>query len=63
MPSLVTGIETTAASTQEGPLAAGSELETARTIEATQLNFKYLVMAVLVLLVSISAIYLFQLES
>ncbi|ONK76765.1 uncharacterized protein A4U43_C03F31900 [Asparagus officinalis] len=38
------------------------QLEPVRTIEATQLNFKYLFMAILILLVSIFAIYLFQLE-
>lgn len=54
-------IETTVSS-EEDSLAADSKLETVRTIEATQLNFMYLLMAVLVLLVSIFAIYLFQLE-
>lgn len=54
--------ETISETTFEGSLGAGSKLETVRSIEATQLNFTYLLMAVLVLLVSIFAIYLFQLE-
>lgn len=61
MPGSETGTET-ASLTKECSFDAGSNLETVRTIEATQLNFKYLFMAVLILLASISAIYLFQLE-
>lgn len=47
----------------EGSLGTVSDFETVRTIEATQLNSKSLVVAVLVVLVSVLAVYLFQLES
>lgn len=47
----------------EGSLGTVSNFETVRTIAATQLNSKSLVMAVLVILVSVLAVNLFRLES
>ncbi|KAJ6839080.1 WPP domain-interacting tail-anchored protein 1-like [Iris pallida] len=47
----------------EGSAAAVSSSEAVRTIEATQLNSKSLVITVLVFLLSVLAIYLFQVES
>ncbi|XP_010273216.1 PREDICTED: WPP domain-interacting tail-anchored protein 1-like isoform X2 [Nelumbo nucifera] len=40
-----------------------SKVDTVRTIEAGQLNFKYVFMAVFILLISVLAVYLFQQDS
>ncbi|KAJ6802291.1 WPP domain-interacting tail-anchored protein 1-like [Iris pallida] len=48
-------------SSSEGSVGAVSSSETVRTIEATQLNSKSLVITVLVVLLSVLAIYVFQL--
>lgn len=59
MDESISGIPTSMASMETD---ADSKIETVRTIEASQLSLKYLFMAVLILLVSIAAIYFFQLE-
>ncbi|KAF8399239.1 hypothetical protein HHK36_015104 [Tetracentron sinense] len=49
--------------TEEGPAFFTSQPETMRTIEAGQLNSKYIFTAILILLISVIAVYLFQQES
>nr|XP_010915281.1 WPP domain-interacting tail-anchored protein 1 isoform X1 [Elaeis guineensis]XP_010915282.1 WPP domain-interacting tail-anchored protein 1 isoform X1 [Elaeis guineensis]XP_029119014.1 WPP domain-interacting tail-anchored protein 1 isoform X1 [Elaeis guineensis] len=61
MPVHDTGMETTVSA--EDSTGAESEIETVRTIEATQLTPKFLIMAFLVLLVSVLTFYVYQQES
>ncbi|KAF8407909.1 hypothetical protein HHK36_007047 [Tetracentron sinense] len=49
--------------TEEEPPFSTSKPETVRTIEAGQLNSKYIFMAILILVISMIAVYLFQQES
>ncbi|XP_008782515.2 WPP domain-interacting tail-anchored protein 1 isoform X2 [Phoenix dactylifera] len=56
-----TGMETTVSA--EDSTGAESKIETVRTIEATQLTPKFLIMAFLVLLVSVLTFYVYQQDS
>ena len=61
MPVHDAGMETTVSA--ENSTGAESEIGTVRTIEATQLTPKFLIMALLVLLVSALTFYVYRQES